>query len=221
MEYIMSELIPKYGTETNILLQPINEGYIYVATDTKRLYTDLNGTRLCLTDIQFFQTDSERTATLAPLSNKLYIVIETGVCWTYKDGWVTLGNSVSVDNTTLKFNENNILQVEGTLDQNSKSVKYDWIGTKEQWETGRQDSSIPDSYICYITDEEATLDFATRVATQEEALAGTDNTSVMTPLRVQQAISNRLSELNIQSISRMEYDELQQKDENTLYFITE
>ena len=31
---------------------------------------------------------------------------------------------------------------------------YDWIGTKAEWEAGREAGTIPDEWICWITDDE-------------------------------------------------------------------
>ena len=49
------------------------------------------------------------------------------------------------------------IQVSGTLNNNAANinlpVKYDWIGTKQEWEAGRNNNTIPDNWVCFITDD--------------------------------------------------------------------
>lgn len=57
------------------------------------------------------------------------------------------------DNTTIQVNGSGKLQAIGTLEKNAGVVKYDWIGTLAEWTTGRNNGTIPDSWVCYVTDD--------------------------------------------------------------------
>ena len=61
--------------------------------------------------------------------------------------------NVKIDNETIARNENGELQSVGTIDQNTGSAIFDWIGTEEEWNEGRKNGTIPDDWICYITDD--------------------------------------------------------------------
>jgi len=68
------------------------------------------------------------------------------------------GGSVDTDGITIDTNSStNKIEALGTLNKNTASgaisVKYDWIGTLAQWEAGRTNNTIPDSWVCYVIDD--------------------------------------------------------------------
>jgi len=62
----------------------------------------------------------------------------------------------AIDSSTINTNSNSQLQAIGVIEKNTGAVKYDWVGTLAQWTAGRSGGTIPDSWICYITDDETT-----------------------------------------------------------------
>ena len=47
----------------------------------------------------------------------------------------------------------NGLNALGVLEKNTGNAVFDWIGTIEEWELGRTNGIIPDTYICFITND--------------------------------------------------------------------
>ena len=70
--------------------------------------------------------------------------------------WSTVSASVSYDGDTINENSSNELQAIGVIEKNAGNVKYDWVGTLAQWQAGRTAETIPDSWFCYIIDDEST-----------------------------------------------------------------
>ena len=62
----------------------------------------------------------------------------------------------TTDSSTINTNSNSQLQAIGVIEKNAGAVKYDWVGTLAQWTAGRSGGTIPDTWICYITDDETT-----------------------------------------------------------------
>lgn len=71
-------------------------------------------------------------------------------------GDITITSAPSIDGTTINTNTDDKLQAIGVIEKNTGAVKYDWVGTLAQWTTGRTDGTIPDTWICYIIDDETT-----------------------------------------------------------------
>ena len=67
--------------------------------------------------------------------------------------WTEYQSAPATDNETIHLNSSNELEVIGTIEKNAGDVKYDWIGTYAEWVDGRNNSTIPDDWICYITDD--------------------------------------------------------------------
>ena len=67
--------------------------------------------------------------------------------------WTEYSPSPETDNETINLNSSDELQAIGTIEKNAGNVKYDWVGTYAEWQTGRANETIPDSWICYITDD--------------------------------------------------------------------
>lgn len=70
--------------------------------------------------------------------------------------WSTVSASVSYDGDTINENSSNELQAIGVIEKNAGNIKYDWVGTLAQWQAGRTAETIPDSWFCYIIDDEST-----------------------------------------------------------------
>ena len=60
--------------------------------------------------------------------------------------------STLVDTETVAVDETGLNAI-GTLERNKGEVKFDWVGTLAEWEAGRADKSILDSYICFVIDD--------------------------------------------------------------------
>lgn len=71
-------------------------------------------------------------------------------------GDITITSAPSTDGTTINTNTDDKLQAIGVIEKNTGAIKYDWVGTLAQWTTGRTAGTIPDTWICYITDDETT-----------------------------------------------------------------
>lgn len=71
-------------------------------------------------------------------------------------GDITIASAPDTDGTTINTNADDELQAIGVIEKNAGAVKYDWVGTLAQWTAGRSGGTIPDTWICYITDDETT-----------------------------------------------------------------
>ena len=69
---------------------------------------------------------------------------------------VTIKSTPDVDDTTIHLNNNEKLEVIGNITKDG-TTKYDWIGTKEEYEQGLTSGLITTSTICYITDDKEQL----------------------------------------------------------------
>ena len=56
-----------------------------------------------------------------------------------------------IDNLTINENAGK-LQTVGQRNIQGE-VTYNWVGTRSEWEEGRNNNTIPDSYLCYIVDD--------------------------------------------------------------------
>ena len=138
----------------------VSNGSVYFVEDTKELFYDFDSKRVGVKDILILEKESERTSILFTPLNKFYFVLETQILWLYKDGsWykITADNTL-VDNITIRYNSSNALQVIGSVTRNG-ILKYDWVGTQEEYETGVLSGIITSNTLCLITDDEQ--DFVT------------------------------------------------------------
>ena len=72
----------------------------------------------------------------------------------YDHEWLSISQDIRVDGTTIvKDPVNETMTAIGVKTQ-SDDIMYDWIGTLEEWEAGREAGTIPDEWICWITDDE-------------------------------------------------------------------
>lgn len=67
--------------------------------------------------------------------------------------WIITEQAEKVDGITIERTEDGYLRAIGVKTK-SDDIMYDWIGTEEEWEQGRQNGTISDDWICWITDDE-------------------------------------------------------------------
>lgn len=68
----------------------VEDGRLIFVRDKHMIALDFDGKRTFYTQIEELATDGARTALLAPVAGLFYFVVETGVLWTYRNGWVQL-----------------------------------------------------------------------------------------------------------------------------------
>lgn len=71
---------------------------------------------------------------------------------------LSLLGTADIDTTTITLNASSKLQSSGQIEKNASVTTYDWVGTLAQYNTGRSNNTIPDTYVCYITDDYSTVD---------------------------------------------------------------
>ena len=71
-------------------------------------------------------------------------------------GNIEITAGADYDDVTINLNASDELQAVGQIELNDNTATFDWIGTLAEYEAGRLDESIPDTYICYITDDYST-----------------------------------------------------------------
>lgn len=131
-------------------------------------------------------------------------------------GDITITSAPDLDETTINLNSNDELQAIGVIEKNAGVVKYDWVGTLAQWTAGRSGGTIPDSWICYITDDETT-----------GVSVNPDNKSITTNSSDQIQSVGIINQNDITSAIKTwtgtlaQYNAIVTKDSNTLYNITD
>lgn len=68
----------------------IKNGQLIFIQDKHRIAFDFGGKRVFYNEIIELETESARTAILAPITGSYYFVIETAVLWTYHNGWIRI-----------------------------------------------------------------------------------------------------------------------------------
>lgn len=68
----------------------IKDGQLIFIQDKHRIALDFGGKRVFYNEILELETESARSAILAPVTGAYYFVIETAVLWTYHSGWVRI-----------------------------------------------------------------------------------------------------------------------------------
>ena len=71
----------------------------------------------------------------------------------YHHEWILLDQDILIDEVTIQRNEEGAISTVGVKTK-SDTIMYDWIGTKAEWEAGREAGIIPNEWICWITDDE-------------------------------------------------------------------
>ena len=82
------------------------------------------------------------------------IYVKGSIVYHYdKTNLIEFSNIVYVDSATIEKNIDGTLTAIGVKTKNN-GVFYDWVGTLEEWELGRERGVIEDNWICFITDDE-------------------------------------------------------------------
>jgi len=79
----------------------------------------------------------------------------------------------TVDNTSISYNDDNNLQVNGVVERNKGIVNYDWVGTLSEYQEQDIENQHPE-WICYITDDN---DFDNDVSAKEVFIATYNTTT--------------------------------------------
>ena len=136
-------------TENILTAAQIDNGRLYITQDTKSLYVDYDDIRLKIGDVIFLNTENQRLMTLAPLSNKLYLVKETGILWFFTTDWVQIGtssggtndyetliNQPQINSITLTGNKSlSDLGIQGINDESLNTVNKTVIGAINEIKT--------------------------------------------------------------------------------------
>lgn len=73
--------------------------------------------------------------------------------WT-TEGWEIVSQETKVDGITIVKDDTTQTLTAIGVKTKSDDIMYDWIGTLAEWEAGRLEGTIPDDWICWITDDE-------------------------------------------------------------------
>lgn len=88
---------------------PVKAGQQIFCSDTMEIYhDDHDGIRKQISDIIKLNTETDRKDILAPLNNKLYLVLETNTLYRYSGEWIQLNNNhiVSFSKNTVTVSSN-------------------------------------------------------------------------------------------------------------------
>jgi hypothetical protein len=120
----------------------IERGQLIFVSDMKRLYLDMNGTRICYDNIVTFGTEEDRESYQYP-EEGFYFVTETSIMWYYSDGWFPI--NAKPDEVFL-FGDPSSFPLEGSPDKlyisddaiyryDVNTSSYVIVSTKQQWGT--------------------------------------------------------------------------------------
>jgi hypothetical protein len=110
--------IPKHieTIKSNISSIPINAGQIISCHDTGELFFDtIDGDRIQISDIIYINTEAQKNALLAPLSNKLYLIRETANVYIHDgENWYLLNDQIVITTTLDAANAvSGVLKIKG------------------------------------------------------------------------------------------------------------
>ena len=108
-------------------------------------------------------------------------------------GDITITSALNTDNVTINTNTSNELQAIGVIEKNTGAVKYDWVGTLAQWQAGRTDGTIPDTWICYIIDDLAETNANVTEALSEAEILRQINNRIYTGRNLSTVFANEIS----------------------------
>lgn len=141
----MPAIVKVYTTVASKLSQlTVKDGQLIFVSDTRRIYLDFSGNRICYDTILNFDKDSDRTSLMAPVEG-FYFVKETNTLWNYGvSGWnqltsdnpnpIFFGNEVS-DFPTQGNSKTLYVANDATYRYNSITSSYDMIANKTEWNT--------------------------------------------------------------------------------------
>ena len=108
-------------------------------------------------------------------------------------GDITITSASNTDNVTINTNTSNELQAIGVIEKNTGAAKYDWVGTLAQWTAGRTAGTIPDTWICYITDDLAETNANVVEALSEAEILRQINNRIYTGRNLSTVFANEIS----------------------------
>lgn len=100
-----SQFKPAYCVES--ALPEVTEGQFYVTTDTNRVFADLEGIRVSISE--FITVPNEASLPLVPIRGKLYVALAERTLWIYSGGWLQLQAPATASSTSL-----GVVKVDGT-----------------------------------------------------------------------------------------------------------
>lgn len=120
----------------------IDSGQLIFVSDMKRLYLDMNGTRICYNNIITFETEEDRENYQYPREG-FYFVTETSIMWYYSDGWSPIN---AKPDEVFCFGDPSSFPLEGSPNMlyisDDAIYRYDVdigsyviVSTKQQWST--------------------------------------------------------------------------------------
>ena len=73
----------------------VKDGQLIFVQDKNTIALDFGGKRRFYKQIEELSTEDSRASLLAPVTGQYYFVVETGVMWTYQNGWVQITTTPS------------------------------------------------------------------------------------------------------------------------------
>ena len=82
----------------------------------------------------------------------LIYIYESNIYYFNGTGLAEMHARCQVDEETVVHNAEGKLEAVAVKTVQGNAM-FDWVGTLKEWEKGRSDGTIPDNYICYVTDD--------------------------------------------------------------------
>ena len=163
-DFIIVDELPEIGESNHIYLVPRTQGdkniydeYIWI--ENTKSFEFIGKTEIDLSD---YYNKVEVDNILSNKSN----IDETGSNIVYSDSILTLNtkdgiklsevqikSAPDVDTKTIHFNNNSELEVIGSFTKDG-TIKYDWIGTTEEYNNDLASGLITETTVCHIIDDE-------------------------------------------------------------------
>lgn len=100
----------------------IQDGQLIFIRDKHKIALDYGGIRTVYDQIEELVTETARTSLLAPVTGRYYYVVDPGVLWTYRDGWVQITTSPSEIAAIQEYAETISKRVTGTIDEDGNYI---------------------------------------------------------------------------------------------------
>ena len=137
-------IVKMYATTASKLSQlQVLDGQLIFVRDVRKIYLDMNGTRLEYSIIQVLASEEDRSNLLAPVEG-FYFVESTHVMWRYKDKWTQISpsnlNPIFFGGTSDEFppvGNSTTLYVtdDATYKWDTLLQKYVVVSNKTEWKT--------------------------------------------------------------------------------------
>lgn len=165
----MSTDISTKNLQINILskkqydgIEPNNEE-LYFVEDERNVWlldvTDIAPTNVVNGD-KYYSTIDRKIYTYndgwveptTPDADVLYVSKDNKFTYVWVDGeLISIGGFSGYDNNTITLNADEKIQANGVINQNTQTIKYDWMGTKEEYNSLGE---YKNNWVYYITDDE-------------------------------------------------------------------